>query len=465
MNKIFRKAVDELEKLKNNGVTENGNVYKFQDNYIDDMITVLNGEAQPCFPIIIDFYKDMEEMLSYCDLTSYERGYVALRFLENNFLVVDSKPYSYIRPEIYADSFKEAEIHIDEVPRLYQEFLNTGKVDAESIEYVTKCKKFLDITFFSAEEIDDKMVPSFPLKFPKKILKNLLIKLLAEAEKMDYELFFHSVVKFKSCRYLIQVLYNLGCPSAKAAQKVFVDYFLDKSLVSLKNEIANNATEIFQYIQIPEEKHRLTEASFYLKLKKYLGKPDMTEEDCLAFKSVLSEKFSQSLCDDILCYLDVKNSKKVNNKPVFVNSFTTKKQVVEEPQVSRKQLKKDFKDLYDEKEIYEVGFDFKNYRRLLELLKDLNYADSVNQEIFAMVFHFAQKNDDYYNVLYERARLLGKSSVVDEILEIQELLGEIPPRERAMWIDQLKCLETEITPLYEHDFDYEFHLMRDMRKS
>ncbi len=466
MNKILRKTVDELEKIKNIGVSEDGTTYKFRDSYIEDMITVLKTEVEPDFPIMIDFYKDLEAILGYCDLSSYERGYVVTKILENNLLLVKSRPYSYMRPELYRDSFKKAGIELAEVPKLYQDFLDTGKVDAESIIYIKHCQKLLDITFFPDQETDKKMAilcSKLHLKFPQKVARDVLIGYFSKMTTFDYEALVNSAVHFKFYKRILDGLGYLGCPSDEVSKKLFINYLMDKKLTLFKEEISNNILDTFREIQVPEEKYRLTEVSFYLKVKKYLDNPNKTSQDCLEFKSVLGEKVSESLCDDVLYYLDVKNSKKVNSKVPEINILYPKKTEEVLPKVSKKKLKNDLKLLYNEETIGETGFDFKNYKRLLELLKALNYADSVNQAIFSRVYCFAQKNDDYYSILYERARVLGKSSIVDEILEIEELLKEIPPRERPMWQDQLDLLKAAITPLYEKDFDYEFKLMKEMK--
>jgi len=465
MNKIFRKVIDELEQMLAINIINPDNTSKFRNSYIRTLKYVLINDGSFNFPVIIDFYKDLEEMLTCCDLSGYERGSVVTRILENNLPLADSEPYTYIQANKYKDSIEKAGIGLKEFPELYFEYLKTGSISSDSIQNIARCKKYLDTIFFPDKEDEKKFATFYKeqgVSYPKDLIKDF-VKIIYDNGKScenssDSQL-------YQDCyKGLIDILYSIGCPSKELSDKMLYQYFQDNSLTQYTEEIKNNIIKVFDSIKIPEEKHRLEEADFYLKLKKYLTKTDMTEEEYIQFKNLLCSRFSESLSLDVVGYFKVKNRKKVNNKPLFVNPVVTKKQVVEEPKVSRKQLKKDFKDLYDEKEICEVGFDFKNYKRLLELLKDLNYADSVNQEIFARIYNFAQKNDDYYNVLYERARLLGKSSVVDEILEIQELLGEIPPRERAMWLDQIRCLETEITPLYEHDFDYEFHLMREMRK-
>lgn len=128
---------------------------------------------------------------------------------------------------------------------------------------------------------------------------------------------------------------------------------------------------------------------------------------------------------------------------------------------SKKELKRQLDTLY--KPNSEEPFDYINYRELLEILKNLNYADSVVINILSGCNQNCIQNYSYYQLVYERMLFMGKD---------KEALEELKYYLQSMFIctdEDYECAKTEvIKTLDKHagytaqNFDYEMELMRKL---
>lgn len=224
--------------------------------------------------------------------------------------------------------------------------------------------------------------------------------------------------------------------------------------------IENDLKKLMACYVSKNDKKSLTIRKYYEKLKSFTEK-ERTELDYVEAKNNLQNlNIPDSISEYCLGYYKLQ-AKKVSKEKQ--NYQTIPKKIVSSPitKPSKKELKRQLDAIYNPNS--EEPFDYINYRELLKILKNLNYADSVVENILSGCNQNYVQNYSFYQLTYTRMLCYVKD---------KEALEELKYYLQSMFIcsdEDYECAKTEVIKILDkhagymaQSFNYEMELMRKM---
>lgn len=116
----------------------------------------------------------------------------------------------------------------------------------------------------------------------------------------------------------------------------------------------------------------------------------------LQLKEVMNEfDFPIGVQESLLCYYRLLYQKRVSEKILPVSNLPEVKPVLEEPKISKKELKMQLKEYYDEDDEMKP-FDFIHYEQVISILKQLNYSENHIIQIISVLLRNHVDNYSYF---------------------------------------------------------------------
>lgn len=386
-NKLF----NGLKILKK--ITKKSDLYIY--NVVLNMYNILKGNYCDNNFWLADCYNCFNEIFEYCNLNQLERGYIFSKLMDHNYCIVYSNPYSYIRSDLYCDDFNCFGVSYDEIPQILFDYIQKKDNYSFSPVYLDRLEKVLsnffhrDLKYFSLSNAVKLNSDDNSKLFEEKVLKiRHIVSLLNKNEKSIRI----ALQKDSELVKLIKSLNNFFSISSSQLENIFVSYIIDGNLNNYRQSLDQTFKKFLESVLEKEEIVRLEQVKLFDSICKFSNN---SKRDILDYQNVISLMLlhiPKSLVEDFIVYYMEVDTKEVKQEDV----------------ISKKQLKKELLNYYNESD--PVSFDFHNLSNLVSLLQKLQYADNVLVNIFNGIIQNAVLNDAYYAYLLEKKSSLNDQS-------------------------------------------------------
>ena len=164
------------------------------------------------------------------------------------------------------------------------------------------------------------------------------------------------------------------------------------------------------------------------------------------------------LIDYYYAYCSVIYDKKQKNKKTFIVK-EEKKEIKKEKTYSKKELKNELLKYCDLKS--DKPFDYHNYKKVLELLKNLQFADNINERYFNYCNINRVENNAYYNVLFNKIKDKKKYlDIIDRVYSIREKMFICSEEEYDAYLKETFQVLDMVDDCEMLNFDYEMTRVR-----
>ena len=154
--------------------------------------------------------------------------------------------------------------------------------------------------------------------------------------------------------------------------------------------------------------------------------------------------------------------KKQKNKKTFIIK-EEKKEIEKEKTYSKKELKNELLKYCDLKS--DKPFDYRNYKKVLELLKNLQFADNINEKYFNYCNINRVENNAYYNVLFNKIKDKKKYlDIIDRVYSIREKMFICSEEEYDVYLKEIFQVLDMVDATEMLNFDYETLMMKRVRQ-
>lgn len=407
---------------------------------IQNMIDIISGKNESDFLYIVD---DLSLFLEvFKNLSSIEQGFIFSKFMERNFMIIQSSPYSYMRDGFYTDSFLNFGISSADILPLYCDFCadeDNFHVTFSYLDHVENIISYL-LTPTTAGNVYMTTLENYGTK-DKAAKYYGIVKELQKAISKITKTYEDLYQAFQVNPYLIRArdtVCHITHISQEDAVVALIDYILHHNLKSFQCKKEAEFKSFLHTVKEAEEQERLRQVYFYQKLASFVQKEKRDILDYQNIIPILLEHFPVSLVNGYVLYLFEEDTMLKEKSEI----------------VSKKTLKQELSKYYSYNE--NIPFDYHNFGHLLRILKQLNYSDSRVLDVFNRIVQNAIKNDAYYAYVLERCRAHHDcKTLIQEIDFYLELLCYAKTKEEWMEYHKQLIFLCQRLPLDVYSFSYE----------
>ncbi len=425
---------------------------------IDCLLNILENDEEKSVLDFIEFFSDIEKIFKLGQLTELEKGFFFSKLLQHNFWVTTEKTDMFARPKSYTKEFNKKGVLDYEINPLYDSYLKKNTIFENQVSYIDLGKSYLDSIFFCDIDHPSKKTYFF-INYCKKngysILPPVAFKkypfLLSNITGNCEMVFFQEIGKCLNTSFhldpkdiyifepLQQFLTKVLAIPKSLAKDFITSYLKDPSLSTYWPKVKKEIIDFIEFTFEHDTKDYQRYISYYHEIGEYLFKNSRTKEDYEQYGKLLKKEFPISLISSYFSYLK-------SLEPV----------VKEEPKKARRELKQELEDLTSKEK-----FNYEQYFKVLDLLKQLNYADSINENIFSQMNRVALQNESYFIYLYTKAKALNPDlGVLKEIdLVMDEIINCDNEEDFQVWKTYLDSLFQELLDYGATNYDYDLALI------
>ncbi len=154
---------------------------------------------------------------------------------------------------------------------------------------------------------------------------------------------------------------------------------------------------------------------------------------------------------------EIYDKKQMKLKPIVIKE--EKKEVLESKIYTKKELKNELLKYCDLKS--DKPFDYHNYKKVLELLKKLQFADNINERYFNYCNINMVENNAYYNMLFNKIKNKKEyADIVDRVYSIREKMFICSEEEYDAYLKEIFQVLDMVGKMEMLNFDYEMARVR-----